>query len=87
LKRLITKCDARIKPELNTAIKSLEIAVKNVEERLKSVEHEPLVQTRSRLEAMLAETAVKSAVGSQSVSAFRALARRHQSAKLVAQSR
>jgi hypothetical protein len=78
LKRLITKREAKIKPELNKAIKSLDSAVKNVEERLKSVEHEPLAQTRSRLEAMLAETAVKSAVGFQSVSAFRALARRRQ---------
>jgi BMFP domain-containing protein YqiC len=87
LNSLVTECETKIKKELKQGIKSIDGAIGRVEERLSSVEHEPLTQTRSRLEAMLAETAMKSAVGSQCVSAFKALARRHQSAKLAAQNR
>jgi hypothetical protein len=81
LNRLIAKCEAKIKQELKVGVTSIECAIGSVERRISSVEHEPLAQTMIRLEAMLAETAVKSAIKVQSVSAFRALAQRHLSAK------
>lgn len=74
LNELIVNCEKTIKEELKYGVTSVERAIKAVEERLASVEREPLQQTQARLEIMLAERAIKSAITYCGVSTFRALA-------------
>ena len=82
LENLIKDSEKTIKEEFRQGIKNVESAIGRVEERLASVEREPLPQTRIRLEAMLAERAMKSALAFHGVSAFRSLALKHQCSKV-----
>jgi len=83
LNDLIVSSEKKIKEEFRQGIKKIEDAIQRVEEKLTSVEREPLKLTKKRLEEMLTDRAMKSTIAYQSVSVFQSLARGHQRRTMV----
>jgi len=83
LNELIATSEKTIKEEFKQGIKRIEDSIRRVEEKLASVEREPLKLTRTRLEEMLVDRAMKSTIAYQSVSVFQSLARGHQRRTMV----
>jgi hypothetical protein len=78
LEELIRDGERTIREEIRKGVKSIEEAIERVEQRLTSVEREPLSQTKRRLEEMLVERAMKPALAANCVAAFHSLALKHQ---------
>ena len=69
---VVERCRAHGQKEIIAAYASIKKSLDNVEKTLCGVEHEPLEQTKHRLDEMLSRRAIQPAVASRLVAAFRA---------------